>query len=208
MFRKILAPVGAALLLSMAALTVNAATFDFTTEDRYNSSFTMNKEGIGLTVKSAYLKDNGTVREYGKLVSNSEGLGVSTGWWDSDNIDGEGKDELVIFEFSKEVKIDTIIFGTEDNDNEFTFFAGSPLLMIGAGYEVDAVWTLNNFINSMFGIGADSGHWHQKNHFTIKSMTVSAVPLPSSIVLFGGALLGIGWLSRRKMKAKRVTSIA
>ena len=67
-------------------------------------------------------------------------------------------------------------------------------------------WTLVSFI---FSIGADAdvslGFWAGGSDDTlggyIDDVQISAVPLPPAMLLFGGAMLGLGWLSRRRKAA-------
>lgn len=69
-----------------------------------------------------------------------------------------------------------------------------------------AGWTL---ITHMFNLASDSdvtiNFWANGDEDTlggyIDAVQISAVPLPSSVLLFGASLLGLGWLGRRRKQA-------
>ena len=65
-------------------------------------------------------------------------------------------------------------------------------------------------VSYMFTIGADGtdvslAFWADGTDDTlggfIDDVQISAVPLPPAMLLFGGAMLGLGWLSRRRKAA-------
>ncbi|MEH6405013.1 MAG: PEP-CTERM sorting domain-containing protein [Sneathiella sp.] len=204
MIKKLLLASTAVLLLSIASFAAHAATFDFTTPNRIlATSFAMEEDGILLTVTAAYFNNDGTAHDGSpQVITDSNGLGVTNHWEDDEITGGHNYNDLAIFEFSEEVKLESVTFSNWDNNDEFTLFVGDLSTFLGTGFEEDHNFSENNYVNMIFGIGAFDGGWFGDN-FMIKSMSVSsisAVPLPSSVILFGGALVGLGWISRRKMK--------
>ncbi|MEH6405014.1 MAG: hypothetical protein V7750_16675 [Sneathiella sp.] len=203
MFKKIVAVVSTALVLSVSSMVAQAATtFNFGAgPDRsLVSSFNMSSGGLDLTVSAGRFSNSGSVTPGGRVGTNNNGLGVDRGRFDGGQVDGALGNDVAIFNFNQDVKFESVTFSNWDNNDQYTFFVGDPLQNQGfnflSGYDLAA----QNYIASMFGIGA-----HDSNdNFRIASISVSAVPLPTSVLLFGGALLGLGWLSRRKVKAAAI----
>jgi len=213
MFKKMAAVVGTALVLSISSIAAQASsTFDFLSDRGLTSSFDISSGDLDLTVSAGYFDAaTGDVTPGGlfgtALVGTTagSGLGVSNFFDTNSEIDGFGFDDIAIFSFNKEVKFESVTFLNLDNDDEFTFFAGDPLAVQGFDLAMDTDLALSNYISTMFGIGAsDGGFFSPTDNFTIASISVTAVPLPSSLLLFGGALLGMGWLSRRKLKSAAI----
>jgi len=209
MFKKTLAVVATALVLSVSSIAAQASTtFDFLSDRGLTSSFDMSSGGLDLNVSGGSFDNAGNVTPGGLWglvrvgTTVGAGLGVSHFLDTSSEIDGFFNNDVAIFSFNKDVKFESITFLNLDNDDQFTFFAGSPLVVQGFDMAMNTDLALSNYISSMFGIGAQDGSiFGSTDNFTVASISVSAVPLPSSVLLFGGALLGMGWLSRRKLKS-------
>ncbi|MEH6546181.1 MAG: VPLPA-CTERM sorting domain-containing protein, partial [Sneathiella sp.] len=135
--------------------------------------------------------------------SNGNGLGMySHGNGKNKEIDGKNANEAVQFLFDTAVQLVSITFGKVDGNDDFDFYFddGSGLteqqddidIPNGGKFSFADLW-----IGTLFGIGADGQH----DNFTIKKIevaAVTAVPLPAAFPLFGAALLGIGYMARRR----------
>lgn len=194
------------------------ATFDFTKEARSASVAGQRyiKDGVSLHVTSAMY--NGLFAFHmgavGQIYNNGLFTRVRAG--DIDYVDGYRENDVAVFNFDQEVHIDRIILNSFNNDNfseaitkpeSFAFFSDSD----GDGKVELRDQTLKQrnyeFPNTamtygtVFGIGS----LFEGTEFYIDSITVttvSAVPLPPAALLFGGAVMGLGWITRRRKAAK------
>ncbi len=219
MMKKILAALFA---LTMSCTAVQAATFDFTDIDKAKTSGTLtySSGGINLKVSSARHHDpHGSaplgVYGYGKIgQSKGNGLYIDVGLVDNHEIDGRGPNEVAMFEFDQSVTIESVSFTHVDSDDTFSFFYDDHSDGILTNDEVDlnidipgsGDYSFNDaFISSLFGIGANDGScgWFscEVNDFKIASITVntiSAVPLPAALPLYGAGMAIIGFLGWRR----------
>lgn len=218
--KKILMAAAALMLIGSAAQA--ATTFDFTNGSRSQTSGTLNysQDGIDLSVSSSrYYNPNGPaplgVYDYGDIgQSNTNGLYIS--WGSNDNtheIDGSGKDEVAVFQFSQDVKFESVSFNYFGGNDDFAFFFdvgdNGSLNLINGSIDANPTDTYN-FLGTLlktgdlFGIGALANN----DDFKIASVTVSklsVVPLPAGLPLYGAglAVLGfVGWRKKQKAAAK------
>lgn len=199
MFKKTIVVLAATAILSVSTIAAQAATtFSFTSTRSDVTSFDMSVGGIDLTVRAGQFTNAGAVSISGKVLThNTDGLGVKRNNNDAGNVDGSNGNDLAIFDFGQKVKFESIVFSRWEGNDEYSFFAGDPLTKVSYNFEKNQDLSASDYIGMLFGVGAKDGN----DEFRIKSISVTAVPLPSSVLLFGGALLGMGWLSRRKLKS-------
>ncbi|MCG8490941.1 MAG: PEP-CTERM sorting domain-containing protein [Sneathiellales bacterium] len=209
MLKKLLvsAIVGAASLLAVTA--AHATTFDFTsgTSGWTTGSLNYSSDGIGLGVSSGRYTggnviDNGWIRQY-----NNAGLAIASSVVDNTHeIDGWGWDDVAVFSFDQDVYFESVSFTYNGNNDQFAYFVDSDddgnLELLNASLDANPTDTFQFTgmllkAGDLFGIGA-LGY---NDDFKIASVQVSAVPLPPAMALFGGAVLGLGWLSRRRKKS-------
>ena len=215
MIRKMIA-IASIGFAAMFASQANAATatFDFTTETSFFTASPMSfaSGGLSVDVSSAayadpFVWDNGAIRtELGK------GLGVRFGAGDQDlAIDSEFGKDLVIFDFSEDVSLKSITFTNyEDNDRFIVFNDSAVEGNLQPGNHQSAsptgVFDLSTLgpevMGDFFAIGALArGSSFYIAELTVDYGTVSAVPLPPAMLLFAGALGGLGWITRRRKVA-------
>ncbi|MGZ2257652.1 VPLPA-CTERM sorting domain-containing protein [Roseobacter sp. A03A-229] len=147
------------------------------------------------------------------------GLGVTTGWGDSHQVDSHSHDEVIKLSFNKTVTIERLYFSLVDSDDDFSFsmvdgedagafYQNVDITGHGYGYyDFNSEWT-----GTMFGIGAadrichkwgkayDCDNW---DNFKLKGVKVSyedisPVPLPAAGWMLIAALGGMGLMRRRK----------
>jgi len=153
----------------------------------------------------------GTFDSYGinyrnRLVDiDPNGLGAD-GSYDSDTVDGSSGNDVLVFAFNQEVRIDSIGFTEVDRNDDFAFgqVSGRTFTRSFNYGDVDRHTDLSAMLSAgartglTFGIGAIGTY----DNFRVSSITVSAVPLPASGLLLLAAMgAGIG-VSRRRKAAK------
>lgn len=197
----------AALLLFTSP--VEASTiFDLRDNGGWSKSFGFSEDGIGLSVFTGRQDgSNVATNSHDWLYqSNGNGLGMySSGNGKNKEIDGKNANEAVQFLFDTAVQLVSITFGKVDGNDDFDFYFddGSGLterqddidIPKGGKFSFADLW-----MGTLFGIGADGSN----DNFTIKKIevaVVTAVPLPAALPLFGVALLGMGYMARRRRRS-------
>lgn len=194
----------------VAGSAASAATFDFTGANLSDtSSIDYTVDGITVTVTAGTFSsvfNPSTIDFSTRLVDiDPDGLGAD-GSFDSDQVDGSGGNDVLVFSFSEQVTINTIGFGNVDSNDDFAFgsVAGSAFDRVVSfqdvfvSTDVSSFASLSDRTGLAFGIGAIGAF----DNFTITSLDVSAVPLPASGLLLLAALgAGAGIARRRKSKA-------
>ena len=204
----------AASLLGAAIANASPVTFNFSNgaseaNATYTNNLGMTNDGLGLSVtaykntllgwKSAYVSQWGS------------GLGVSGGSSNT-QVDGTYRNEMLVFDFSEQVSLDSISFMLFDDNDQATIL----------NYDAKNFWDIyvadidkndtstvggvstfsfsEDFLTSLLGVLAID----YNDNFTVLSMTVNtataAVPEPSIIGLLGIGLIGLG-LARRRSAA-------
>ncbi|MFT6559150.1 PEP-CTERM sorting domain-containing protein [Sneathiella sp.] len=199
---------GAAALFSVTAAHA-VSSFDFTsgTSSWTSGALSYSKDGIGLDVSAGRytggnVVDSGYIRQY-----NSSGLAVySSTLFDNHEIDGWNHNDVAVFSFSQDVFLTSVSFNYNSSDDQFAYFFDTDndgtLELINASLDANPTdtYTFAGLLlkaGDLFGIGAIG----YNDDFKIASVTVSAVPLPPAMALFGAAMVGLGWLSRRRKSA-------
>jgi len=194
--------------LLLIASPVEASTiFDLRDNGGWSKSFGFSEDGIGLSVFTGRQDgSNVATNSYDWLYqSNGNGLGMySSGNGKNKEIDGKNANEAVQFLFDTAVQLVSITFGKVDGNDDFDFYFddGSGLteqqddidIPNGGTFAFADLW-----MGTLFGIGADGKH----DNFTIKKIevaAVTAVPLPAALTLFGAAVFGMGYMTRRRRK--------
>ncbi|MCG8493609.1 MAG: VPLPA-CTERM sorting domain-containing protein [Sneathiellales bacterium] len=211
----------AAAVLLASTVTAHAATFDFSYygNSNYGTSFSYNVDGIGLTLTpSTFNQNTGNTNtdSNDRLGRWSNGIGVRNSGNDAHYVDGNGRNDMVIFSFDTEVTFKSVTLQRYGSDDDFAFYfdgTGDGDFNDGgdtrfnevdpAGWNNPSIYNFaQDWIGLTFGVGAEGKH----DGFKIKSITVephlSVVPLPAALPLYGAgvAILGfMGW--RRKRKA-------
>jgi hypothetical protein len=194
--------------LILFAAPVQASTiFDLRDNGGWSKSFDFSQDGIGLSAFTGRQDGSNVTTNVNDWLyqSNSNGLGMySSGNGKNKEIDGKNANEAVKFLFDTAVQLVSITFGKVDSNDDFDFYFedGSGLSEQQDDIDIPNSRTYgfaDLWIGKLFGIGADGRH----DNFTIKKIEVAAVtaiPLPAAFPLFGAALLGIGYIARRRRK--------
>lgn len=209
--------------MAAGAATMGAAapvyeTFDLRGNGGLKSSHGFSSGDLTLTA-TGYKHWNGNLGQQISVGQWSTGLGTQF-YGDSDHkVEGSGADEMVVFSFNKEVKLEKVWISYYDryDDIEVASYSTSlSLLDLKSDVDLDGTvygssntsndigWTnlssVEKLVSSILGLGAD----HSDDQFKISKIKVSyegappAVPLPASGLLLIGALGGMGALRRRK----------
>ncbi|MEH6525801.1 MAG: VPLPA-CTERM sorting domain-containing protein [Sneathiella sp.] len=196
-------------VLAFAATTAQAAVYDLTGGNATQGSFTVNDLTItsGRAINpSGQGYNNAYVQDSGNVTRNTNGMGVRSAGDGSGEVDGYGNDDVLIFSFDSAVKLISAEFTNVDYDVFTLWFDddGNGSLYgdrVGTGNPGDPFGGLytftSDYIGTLFGFGAESSN----DYWRVASITansISAVPVPAALPLFGAALLGMGFLARRR----------
>jgi hypothetical protein len=201
-------------VLAFSATSAQAVTYDFTGM----SSGQQNTYTYGdLTVGAGHYHTSGGA-VHSNITGDSVDDQVTRAYWghgidsdisgggqDSDNqVDGSGDNDVLVFKFGTAVTLVSVRFSYFGSDDEFSYFfdgdgngnldgdiLADSLNPNGAGSNYTFGGT---YFGTLFGIGAVDSN----DEFRVRSITVSAVPVPAALPLFGAALLGMGFLARRR----------
>lgn len=201
MFKKTLISAVAAGVLLVSAGIANATSLDFTTGNGTagTNSYSFTVDGITAVTTPLTTASSSTIHQY------SGGLGVSSSTpFDNHEIDGAFGDEAVRVTFDQQVNLESILFGAVGTNDDFAYrvdggswstfdIVGGNIWDTGNGYYN---FTLPGILGTIFDIAA----FGSNDDFKLRGMNVSAVPLPPAVLMFGAALIGLGWMRRRKVK--------
>ena len=203
MYRSV-AVFGTAAALSIAASGVaQATTFYLGGYGGLASSYSYEQDGIGLSVTAGSFVGD-TITEDAYVGQYGNGLGVTNYYGDEHFVDGSYENDILLFEFDREVQLEAIAFTYNDGNDDFNFFweVGSSLTELGEyaipGYDWFSVIYAYGISGTTFGIGAD----HYSDEFKVYGIRVSdisQVPLPLSGLLLLGALGAVGLRRRQRV---------
>jgi hypothetical protein len=213
--KSIVAAAAIATALSATSASALTTTIDFGVGPTSIGTPTLVFTGGGLTVTATpYVTDDlrnlvdaspAVVNSTHKTSNvNKGGLGESNAPGDTDHrIDGAIlRNDLVGLVFNKAVKLKSVRFSEVDGSDVFDFYTSPGV----AGYVFSAatpfplaeyIFGGGGVIGSFFGFGATD----RLSDYKIRSVTVSAVPLPPAALLLVTGLFGIGALGRRRTKS-------
>jgi len=208
----------AGLGFALAATSASAVSIDFTDTSIWMDETSTQKIG-GVTVSISANASPLTVAlggapgPVGPLVGLSDGFGI-------------GNDEITRFpnklqsatvEFSKPVRIIGLyfldLFKADDGSDLETvsadFSNGASVTTNAIEFKAEGIGFASNFFNAITadsvrftpGVGNDA---EGQPDFALAGVEISVIPLPSSVLLFTSALLGMGLLARKNRKAAAV----
>ena len=210
MIKRLFTGMVTAAALIVSASVAQAATAWFTSGNGTHVGNTYEYTGSdGTDVTASVLSGSGW--SGGTLQQFNSGLGIclstrSNGSCREDHeVDGSNGNEAVRLTFESEVYLNTIYFDYVGSNDDFSFRTDggswSTQDIVGPynGNDGHYTFSLPGLLGTVFDIGA----WYSNDDFKLKGVgyTVSAVPLPPAMLLFGAALVGLGWFRRRKMAA-------
>lgn len=188
--------------MTMASSVFAAITFDFTEYNSPKNSLTFESEGyeVKATGWARYYNTNSFTQT--PLGSSYGGLFIKRGTFDNHQIDGKGRDEMVIFDFlGKAVKLISATFSYVSNNDQFDLFADNdstgPLDFVLRG-DPDGSWPhytdTYNFNSPVHGSRFGFLARESDDDFKIKSITVAYVPEPASITLLALGLIALAFI--------------
>ncbi len=211
----------ATILVFSSASAMAATTFSFISGPNGSAGWTTgslnySQDGIGLSASagrysSGTVSDSGEIRQY-----NSHGLAIwSTGSENDHQIDGSGRNDVAVFQFDQDVILDAVSFTSRYNSNgdQFAFFFDTDndgdLELVQNGLDANPTDTYS-FLGGLlkegdlFGIGAISSD----DDFKLESLTVSVsvVPLPAALPLYGAGIAVLGFIGYRRKKKQAASA--
>ncbi len=213
MIKKYLAGAIVAAAAFLGATSAQASTTFWFTSGNGNhvgNTYEFSKDGVDVTATpfaNNYF-GSATLNQYGSglTVSSSDCYYGYCG--DSNHeIDGKYWGEGVSFEFSTEVLVEKIYFSYVGYNDDFSFRADGGAYTTedidGGNYWDDANGSYVFDLPGLLGTTIDIAALFDDDDFKIRGMkvSVSAVPLPPAVLMFGAALIGLGWVKRRKQAA-------
>lgn len=215
------------LFFTMFAAQGNAATFDFIGEANEKiykagiqgeqgytgTSYVREVDGITLTAQGQSISDDGKTWDDASVYLDSRwnngnaGMGVCKVLSGSTNQCNPGGDdnvtlgEKLILDFGQQVAISEIIMSNGVHELDFTGQFSLTIDGVDMGQpDLASVFT-TVLIGQRFELWNNNTTEVASKEFYIGSMTVSAVPIPAAVWLFGSALMGLVGVSRRKSSA-------
>ncbi len=228
MFTKQIGAGFAAAIALLCATSAGAATINFGVDRSYtngSNNYTSTDGSVTVGVDGVRVNNSGTITNTSDFWTASwdgaierSGLGVYDCRWqnrclDNHMIDGRGPDEFALIDFGDlTVEVTSVTFSYWDRRDTFAFgtYDSSALPATALIYEENLddgnsnpythYFNAGEVTGSLIGFGADS--W--RDNFKLQSITfnvLSAVPLPTGLVLLLTGLCGLGFMHRRRQFA-------
>ncbi|MEO0410429.1 MAG: hypothetical protein AAF221_01140 [Pseudomonadota bacterium] len=212
------AAIASVLLVAGPAQAVSVTTFDFTSagpNQTVGQSETFTEGGLSVEATALWQFGGAYVPIPGvQVVQGPNGLGVTNpnddAWNGSDGqIDNLGINEGLVLDFSREVRVDEIAFGSAGRNDQGTIFVDFAGDNTDDFFQQEASLNLraNNPYTAMFNGLVDRilfgvpGGFNFNDDYYLSSITVTQMPVPAAGVLFGSALGLAGLWRRRAAKA-------
>ena len=198
MIKKYLTSAIVAAGLMFGASAASAASMNFGTGNGIagSNSYSFTDSGVTAVATPLSTYSNSTIHQY------SPGLGVTSYRGDSHEVDGYRANEAVRLTFSEEVTITSILFGAVGSNDDFWFRVDGGSFSSERDINGSGDSGYYNFVG-LVGTIFDVAAFGDNDDFKVRGVefTVSSVPLPPAVLMFGAALLGLGWVKRRKQAA-------
>jgi hypothetical protein len=188
--------------------SAHAATYDFTGYPLrplgWLDPLQITQDGISLKVTPGTYNSHGFQQwnDFARITENSVfGLGILTGlepyWVPWAAVDGSGANEMLMFNFGQQVKLSSVNVNLErPYGGAFDLFVDGVLKQANLTSFAEILPV--NLIGTSFGFGAD-GRW---DAFKIRSISVSAIPLPAGLPLLVTAMAALGLIGWRRGSKK------
>ena len=205
--RKLLLGVTAALGMALFSSQASAVTINFAGNGGLANSYSFSSGGVGVDVTATTFNNSGPTGDFAYVGQYSRGLGVTSHYGDSHQVDGRNRNDLLIFDFDQQVTLKSVKFSYVDRYDDFRFFFqdlgsgdlvdfGTQVDIPGTGfatYVFASLWT-----GTKFGIGA----YGKYDNFKVKKPSCCAGTASSSSLAAADRLERHG-LSRLAQKAGR-----
>jgi hypothetical protein len=200
MGRFLLGAVLAVFTFSAQAATI---TFDFTNVVDNNNPVSEVDVAGSLAGYSVNVRANTSGNVSGEVLYQADqGLGVIAAPGDNNQVDGNGSNDRLIFLFNRPVRLEQIVFGNVQGNDEVRVNASLAGVDITPRPANNASPVANTLLFNSLEIDRAVVIARDNNDdFYVRSITVSEVPVPAAGVLFASALGLAGWARRRKAAA-------
>jgi hypothetical protein len=203
--------------VAFAGASANAELIDFTDNDAYGSSITLDGSGTQLSGTLGSTSEGPvtwTGTAVGGVINTAESGPGAQGPLDGEN-DGIGIDddeitfaaESFTLKFSNSVEVSAIYLLDffEPEKAELSINGGTPITQSSTVPLIDGVGFTAfeglSFVGHTFTFTVGEPNEVGKPDYSLAGFEASVVPLPAGVLLLGGALGALGFASRRKKKA-------
>lgn len=187
---------GAIAWAAFASVAHSATTFNFGGATGTTASKTFTADGITVVATGVRAGPFGLFQFSGNVTQTADGLGVGSFPDTSGEIDGFILRDALILTFDQLVKLTEAAFGDVQRNDDWDIYIdnGSGSFSQLADDSTDNPFQFGDSLVKRIAFGADG----LDDDFRVKSLTVSAVPLPAGGLLLIGAVGGLAALRRRR----------